>query len=115
MKWSDVLSATHGVFFASQDQADAWEQIFREEITDLKRGEVQKALKEAVRRDEQTKNFRMTAYDVVDWVKRSRRNWQEKSYQEEGWEYFPDRPHICGQIQKRKIQRTRSAAGKAVN
>jgi len=103
MKWSDVLSATHGVFFTSQEQASAWEDIFRDEIKDLKKGEVEKALKEAVRRDEQTKNYRMTAYDIVDWVTKSRRGWRERSYIEDGWEYFPDRAHVCGQIQRKKI------------
>jgi len=79
MTWTEVLSATHGVFFTSQGQQDAWEGIFRKEISGLRKGEVEKALKEAVRRDEKTREYRMTAYDIVRWVEQSRNNWEERT------------------------------------
>jgi len=101
--WDEVLSATHGVFFTTKGQTQAWEGIFREEIKDLRKGEVEKALKEAAQRNEPTKNYRMTAYDIVGWVTKSRRGWAERSEIKDGWEYFPDRDRICGQIQRKKI------------
>ena len=103
MSWKDIISATHGVFFTSQGQGEAWEDIFREEIKDLKKGEVEKALKEAAKRDEETSGYRMNAYDVVGWVKQSRRSWKERSVIKDGWEFFPDRARVCGQVQSRRI------------
>ena len=104
MSWSDTISATHGVFFTSQDQVKAWEEILKKAIPDLKEGEIRSALYEAMNRDEKTEGYRLTVKDVIKWVRQSRRSWKERTEKKGGWEYFPDRPHICGQIQRRRIK-----------
>ena len=110
MTWIDVISATHGVFFTSQDQVEAWKFVIRRSIPDLKKGEIEKALYEAMDRNEKTKEYRMTAGDVSDWVKRSRNNWGERTYVKDGRVYFPDRERICGQIQFRKATEADNAS-----
>ena len=103
VKWSDVISATHGVFFSSQEQVEAWESVFRKALPDLKIGEIEKALNEAMARGEKKSEYRLTALDVIRWIKMSRNGWKERSYIEDGREYFPDRALICGQVPSRKV------------
>lgn len=101
--WRDVISATHGVFITTQGQADAWETMIEKAIPDLKKGEIEKALYEAMGRSEQTEGYRLTVKDVIKWIRMSRNNWAEHTIIRDGWEYFPDRPRICGQIQSRRV------------
>lgn len=103
VKWNDVISATHGVQLQSQDQVDAWEFVITNAVPDIKAGEISKALSEAMERGEEPVRW-PTAKDVVRWVMKSRRAWKEESYIEGGWEYFPERERICGQIQRKRAK-----------
>lgn len=101
ISWFDVISATHGVSI-NDGQAEAWESILKLAIPDVKNKELCNVLYQAMERDEKLAGYRMTVKDLIRWVNDSRRGWAERTIVKDGKVYFPDRPHICGQIPFRK-------------
>lgn len=102
MKWSDVISATHGVFFTSQEQVSAWEHILKKSIPDVSGSEICHTLHDAMERDLKPAGWRLTVKDLIGWVKSRRNGWMPpERYCVGNTLYCPDVERVCGQIRNR--------------
>jgi hypothetical protein len=99
-KWYDVISATHGVSL-TKDQASAWQLVMKNSLGCVTNRDVCDALLFAVDNNLDAEGFRVTAKDLIDWIRKHKAGAVERILIKDGWLYFPDRPLVCGQMQSR--------------
>jgi hypothetical protein len=99
-KWYDVISATHGVSL-TKEQASAWQMVMKNSLGCVTNKDVCNALLFAVENDLDVEGFRVTAKDVIGWIRKHKAGAVERVLIKDGWLYFPDRPLVCGQMYSR--------------
>lgn len=74
MKWWNILSALYGVSL-SKEEKDTWEYLLKKH--NATNEELCAVIEGASERKKKPINFKITATDLIEWIKMSRNNWQE--------------------------------------
>lgn len=75
--WTEALDAHYGVNL-NQKAVEVWEHYLKQ--FSVGNAELVKVIEEASKRSEPTRSYRVTVFDLIEWVSRSRCGWQKKGF-----------------------------------